>query len=142
MNDDLKKILENIMKYHKKGNGHINWDSLPNDVKLNANITQLDVIRRYCIKREFIEQMGYSERNTAMLPDGWEFESFEKEEAEAKRKNEIEKLSNDKLRVDYDNAKRVYDTYKTTRLLAWIGAISGIAALLLKIAESIGILPK
>ncbi len=64
-----------------------------------------------------------------------------REEKAARDKNEYErKLQIRKLEVDLKNAERVYKTYRITRIFAWIGAISGIVALLLKIAELLGIL--
>lgn len=50
-------------------------------------------------------------------------------------------LSDKKLRFDVLNAERVYKTYHSTRIMAIVGAVSGLIAILLKVAESLGWLP-
>lgn len=55
--------------------------------------------------------------------------------------SEKEELQTRKLKVDLKNAERVLKSYKLTRIFAWVGAISGTIALLLKLIELLGILP-
>lgn len=57
------------------------------------------------------------------------------------REKELSDLQNEKLKYDVRNAKRVYKTYPTTRLFAWIAFISTIILLLLKLAEVLKLWP-
>lgn len=56
---------------------------------------------------------------------------FEEEE-------EIKKTNSEKVKIDLINAKRIYKNYWLTKLVAWIGAISGIIALLFTLLRLLG----
>ena len=60
----------------------------------------------------------------------------------AELKRELEELSNKKLKIDLVNAERIYKSYQTTRIFAWIGAISGLVALILTLLKLMHKLPE
>ncbi len=47
-----------------------------------------------------------------------------------------------KQNYDLSNVERVYKSYHTTRFLAWAGFILGLLAILIKVAETLNILPR
>ncbi|WP_205514666.1 hypothetical protein [Longitalea arenae] len=69
--------------------------------------------------RAFILRGGYAKK-------------FEDEE-------EYKKISSEKVKIDLLNAKRIYKNYWLTKLVAWVGAISGILALALTLLKLLGI---
>lgn len=69
--------------------------------------------------RAFILRGGYAKK-------------FEEEE-------EYKKISSEKAKIDLLNAKRIYKNYWLTKLVAWVGALSGIVALALTLLNLLGI---
>jgi hypothetical protein len=62
-------------------------------------------------------------------------------EATTKRESEIAELNYKKLKYDVRNAERVYKTYTTTRLIAWVTFIVMLILAALKISEVIRVWP-
>lgn len=94
-------------------------------------------IFNYSINMEGVEFIKDLPDNYTNKPYQFYLKNKEEEKLKAKAK---EDLTDKKLDIDYKIAKRVYDSYKLTRIFAWIGAITGTVALLLKLAELFGIL--
>ncbi|HET6256649.1 MAG TPA: hypothetical protein VFE32_21420 [Puia sp.] len=79
-------------------------------------------IKRYAASvegREFWDRGGYA--------------GLELQKAEAR---EIDEVIKRKLRIDLANAERVYRSYRTTRILAWIGAVSGLVAIVFSLLKT------
>lgn len=68
--------------------------------------------------------------------------NFEKLKQQDAEKKSIDALTARKLKVDLDNAERVYKTYFSTRSMAIIACIVSVCLLLLKLAEVFGWLPQ
>lgn len=112
--------------------------SIPNDIRSALFELENDGY----IKRENQTDFWYTllGKGTQLYNDGGYKVKIEKETNEASEEKRVKSLTTSKLEIDLKNAKRVYKTYPVTQTLAWIGAISGIIALLLKAAELLGIL--
>jgi hypothetical protein len=84
--------------------------------------------------------MGLPVRLTTytLAPNGWNYIGYdnllELENIEKQRKERKED-------IDFKNAKRVYDTYNSTRIIAWVTFVIAILLALLKIAEALKIWP-
>ena len=139
MNKEFRVLATTIIKYHKENNGHFMWGNSTPDLNEYA-AAQLDSCKNLLIDKGFIKENSNSKAYTSLTNKGWDFESFDKEDEAANEVKRIEKLSADKLEIDYKNAQRVYKTYFSTRAMAIIATIVSVALLLLKLAEVFGLL--
>jgi hypothetical protein len=141
MTDEQKRIADKIVAYLKsvKGvNTHIN--AFRQILESDTAKSDVGYVLRILEEKNIVKTTNIHERQIYyLLPDGWNYTSYddllEKERTASETKSRKDK-------VDLANAERVYKSYPLTRAAAWVGAISGAIALLLKLAELFGILPK
>ena len=62
------------------------------------------------------------------------------QDKETERQKAKDDFAEKKSIIDYKIAERIYKNYPITKFAAWVGAISGVIALLLKALELLGIL--
>lgn len=104
----------------------------------------LNKIEHVILTNHIIELRNYGfisfEKNEySVLPKGEEAykEFLKKKEMESERKE----LEFKKLKIDLTNAERVYKTYKSTRLIAWVTFIIAVLLALLRLAEALKLWP-
>lgn len=96
---------------------------LERDKNVDTHINS-EGIKRYAVSvegKEFIKHAGYA--GLLHLQE---------------QQKEFEELGKRKLKIDLANSERVYKSYTVTRIFAWTGAISGLAALLLSLLKLFG----
>ena len=101
----------------------------------NQNIN-IDAMMKYLVDNGYVDRTNQNLYRISIV--GQQFlnnGSFYKEENERKEEKRISELTTEKLETDLKNAKRIYESYPLTKALAWIGAICGAVALILKIIE-------
>lgn len=136
----MRELAETVLFLHKEKNGFFDWNSLDEETKKTAPIQATKV---YLMDAEYVQMRNRNNPSyTTLTPKGWKFDGFDKEDEAAEEEKRVKRLSDNKLEIDLKNAKRVYKTYPVTQILAWIGAITGILLILLRLAELFGWLPK
>jgi len=132
MNPEHKELAENIIDRIKNSNGGLQSDHALSQIVKENNL-------RTSILAELSDDYGLVKKakgsNYRLTTKGSEFESFEKLEkeiAESKKRKDIEFK---KTQIDLELTERTLRDYPKTKLLARIGAFTGIILLLLKVIE-------
>lgn len=141
MTEEMKLLANNMValfksKGYKVNREQLHQEFLKNPVTKSSYSAVLSILE----EKEIIKCTdGHGRTQFLLLEKGRNYTSFDDLIAS---ENEDEKRKRDKENIDFKNAERIYKSYPLTRVLAWIGAFSGATALLLKLAELFGILPK
>lgn len=120
MNTEQKSIADAIIEHHRRRHGFFHW---PDDlVMVNQKISSapeiVDDIETELEKRGLITFLDEEHTLTKLTEKGWNWAGFEKADRDTEVKlneeKERQQLSDEKLKYDVLNVKRVYKTYWLT----------------------------
>ena len=139
MTPDQKSIADNIVSYFKDINGiktHI--DAVKQRVETNQK-SELSYVITILEEKSILKCAdGHNRQIFYLMPDGWEYTSFDdlikKEKAAKDKKSRKED-------IDLSIAERIYKTYSSTRLMAIISCVVAIFLALQKLAEALKLWP-
>jgi len=141
MTPEQKTIANNIVSYFKEVNGvktHIDafrrkFEAIPS-FKSEVSYVMTILEEKNILKCAD----GYNRQIFYLMPDGWDYTSFDdlllKEKAAKDKKTRKED-------IDLSIAERIYKTYPSTRLMAIISCVVAVFLALLKLAEALKLWP-
>ncbi len=140
MTTEQKIVADNIVTFFKDANGvrqHISNISTMGDTAMIKNnfVYALNILEEKNIVKC---ADGHNRQIFYLLPDGWDYTSFDdllkKEKASKEKKSWKEE-------IDLSNAESVYKTYGMTRFITWVTFAIAVILALLKLAEALKLWP-
>lgn len=121
----IENYIEAMIRQAQKSGGLIVFDDR-NDIRIESILSSMAKDKLLSYELIFQDEKG----RWLLNQKGRNFKSFEHE-------NRKEALEAEKFKVDVANAKRVYKTYHSTRVIMWITFVISIVLSVLKLAEEL-----